>query len=186
MSKLRSNAIWNTLTAGQKERLEEWLLKENLGIKEVHERLQKELGLDCSLSTVWRFHALLLTLRSVDDLGEKQSAAEALAGTGAKLDEMRSSSMKLIVARLLEKAMERGDLKEISVLGRLMLLGEEREIQRDRVNLLRERFQFKMSKAALEALPMLDEMSREDEERELARIEAIKQKIFGKELERMK
>jgi hypothetical protein len=186
MSKLRSDAIWNKLTPEQRECLEGWLLKENLGIKEVHERATKRLGLTCSMSSVWRFHALLLRLRSVEELGERQKAAKALAGAGAKLDDLRSSSMKMIVARLLEKAMERGDLREISALGRLMLLGEEREIQRDRVNLSRERFQFKMSKAALEALPLLDEMSREDEERELGRIEAIKQKIFGKELERAK
>ena len=186
MNKLRCDAIWNELTPEQREKIEEWLLKENLGVKEVHERAQKELGLGCSLSTIWRFHGLLLKLRSVDELGESQGAAEDVAGAGAKLDDLRSSSMKLIVARLLDKAMTRGDLKEISALGRLMLMHEEREIQRDRVDLSRERFQFKMSKAALEALPLLDEMSKDDEERELARIEAIKQKIFGRELKRKK
>jgi hypothetical protein len=183
MSKLRSDAIWNALTPEQREKIEEWLLEKNLSLKEAHERAQKELGLTCSFSTVWRFHALLLKLRSVADLDGRQSAAEELAVAGATLEALRSSSMKLIAGRLLEKAMERGDLKEISVLGRLMLLHEEREIERERVNLSRERFQFRVSKASLAALPLLDELTGADEERELARIEAIKRKIFGKETE---
>jgi hypothetical protein len=185
MTKLRGDAIWNKLTPGQRERIEEWLLGENLSFREAHERGHKEIGLTCSLATVGRLYQHLLELRAVREVAESEGLAEELKAVGGKLEDLRHSSMKLIVTRLLEKAVAKADVKEVAALGRLMLQGEEREIQRDRANLAREKFQFKAAKAALLALPMLDEMSQEDEERELARVEMIKKKIFGKELERM-
>jgi hypothetical protein len=185
MSKLRSDAIWNTLTPEQREQIEEWLIDENLSFQAVHERGQKELGLTCSLATVGRFYKHLVRLRAVDELETGQDLADELVGAGTNLEALRESSMKLLVVRLLNKALAGAEVKEVSALGRLMLMDEEREIRRDRVNLAREKFQFKAAKAALTALPLLDEMAEADEERELARIEAIKQKIFGKELARM-
>src|ERR1700722_9579237 len=120
MGKLRSDAVWNELTPAQREQMEEWLLEKNLSFRETHERAQKELGLTCGLTTVRRIYAHMLELRAVADIAERQGVAEELAAAGGKLDDLRSASMKLIVARLLQKAMERGDLKEISALGRLM------------------------------------------------------------------
>jgi hypothetical protein len=183
MSKLRSDAIWNRLTTEHRTQVEDWFLEQNLSVTEVHERACKELGLACSRATIGRFYSHLLNLRAIDDVAEEQGLAGELAQMGGRMEELRSSSMKLILARLLEKAKTRAELKEVTALGRLMLQSEEREIQRDRLKLARERFQFRVAKAAMAALPMLDEMSQEDEDRELARIEAIKKKIFGGELE---
>jgi hypothetical protein len=55
--------------------------------------------------------------------------------------------LKVIGQRLLEKAMGGGDMKELVALGRLMTDGERREIQRERLALAREKFEFEYMKA---------------------------------------
>jgi hypothetical protein len=180
MSKLRSDAIWNTLTAEQREKIEEWLLDKNLGYKESHKRAQEELGLACSLSTVRRFYERARLLRAVEETAEAEGVADELGAVGGKLENLRSSAMKLIVVRLLGKAMDRGDVREVAALGQLMLQSEEREIQRERVTLARDRFEFKAAKAALKAAPLLEKLEQSDEAQELARVEAVRQALFGK------
>ena len=89
---------------------------------------------------------------------------------------------KQLQKRLLEKAMEGGDLKELVALGRLMTDGERREIQRERLALARERFEFSAAEAALAELPHVEEMTEEEVRAEDARLLAIKHRLFGKNL----
>ena len=145
-------------------------------------RAQKELGLTCSRSTIWRIHRRGTKLRALADLADAQDFAEELAGSGASVADLRQSNLKLLLARLQEKILEGADVKEVAALGRLMLQSEEREIQRERALLARQRFEFKAAQAALKALPLADELKAEDEERELERIELIQRRIFGDEL----
>jgi hypothetical protein len=69
-------------------------------------------------------------------------------------------------------------VKELATLGRVLTQSEEREIQRGRLALAREKFEFKAAKAALKQLPLLDQMTQEDQEREDARMDAIRLAIF--------
>jgi hypothetical protein len=181
--KLRSDALWNTLTPEQRDKLREWLLDQNLSYRETHERAQKELGIQCSLMNIARICKYLLNLRATDEVEEAAAFATDLSHTPANESNLRVSSMKLIATRLLEKAARDADTNDIYALGRLILQSQEREIQNRRVSLARDRFEFKASEAALKILPHLEEMNREDEARELARIEDIKRKLFGKEIE---
>ena len=185
IKKLRSDAIWNRLTPEQREKIEHWLFEENLSYRETHERAQKELGLTCSPSTIRWIYKRGMKLRGVADLADAQATAEDLDVAVADVETLRSSNMKLILTRLQEKALERADVREVAALGRVMLHGEECEIQRERVALARERFRFRASQAALKALPLMDEMKAQDEEREMERVEAIKIRLFGRELEGM-
>ena len=57
-----------------------------------------------------------------------------------------------------------------------------RAIQRGRLALPRERFEFRAAKAALEQLPLANEMRADEDAREEARILAIKKAIFGDEM----
>ena len=180
MNKLRCDAIWNTLTPEQREKIEEWLLDKNLGFKETHERAQKELGLTCSLSTVQRFYEQARKLRAVEETAAAEGVADEVKAVGGKLENLRSATMKLIVVRLLGKAMDRGDVREVAALAQLMIRDEEREIQRDRVTLARDRFEFKAVEAALKAVPLLDQINQTDEEKEVARAQAVRRALFGK------
>jgi len=69
----------------------------------------------------------------------------------------------------------------LTAVGRLLSESEWTEIQRLRLALARERFEFRSSKAALEQLSKLEEMDQEDMEREEARVQAIKLRLFGKD-----
>ena len=180
MSKLRCDAIWNELTPEQREKIEEWLFDKNLGYKKTHQRAREELGLDCSLSTIRRFYVYARQLRAVEETAEAEGVADELRAVGGRLENLRSSAMKLIVVRLLGKAMDRGDVREVAALGQLMIRDEEREIQRERVTLARDRFEFKAVKAALKAVPLLDQINQTCEEEEVARAQAVRLALFGK------
>ena len=65
------------------------------------------------------------------------------------MDEMRVATLKVMSRRLFEPAIEANDLKELATLGRLMNQYEEREIQRGRLALARERWEFKASRRRL-------------------------------------
>jgi hypothetical protein len=185
ISKLRSDALWNKLTPEQRKTLEHWLFEENLSYTETHERAQKELGLVCARSTIRRIYKQRSKLRGAADVADAQVGALDLESAGADVPTLRAGNLKLILTRFQEKVVEEAEVKEVAAFGRLMLQSEEREIQRERVALARERFEFKAAQAALKALPLADEMKAEDEERELERIELIKQRLFGSELEHM-
>jgi Arc/MetJ family transcription regulator len=181
MSKIRSDSIWNSLPPEQRKMLEHWLFVERIGYKEASERAQKEWGVTGSETSVGRFYRRIEKERMVSELEEAAETAVELNAAEGKVESMRSSAMKVVGMRLLENAMVRGDVKELATLGRVLTQSEEREIQRGRLALAREKFEFKAAKAALKQLPSLDQMKQEDEAREDARIDAIRLAIFGKD-----
>ncbi|MDB6023050.1 MAG: hypothetical protein JWQ04_2907 [Pedosphaera sp.] len=183
MSKLRSDSLWNELTPEQWETLESWLFDENIGYKEAHERILKEWGLTRSISGLARFYRHCAEERAVGGMPETLEAVRRINETGASLDELRNSTLKIMSKRFFEQALEAKDLKQLTALGRLMNESEEREIRRQRVALARDRWEFDAAKAALKALPQLNDFSQEEEQRDLARIEALKRTLFGKEVD---
>lgn len=181
--KIRGNAIWNRLTPEQKQKINVWLHDLKLTHRETHQRVKDELGVDCSLATVGRFYQYGLQIQVRDEVSDAQSAAQAIASAGAKLEDLRSSSMQVIATRLLQKAMDKAEVKEITALGRIVLEAEEREIQRQRTALARDRFEFNASKAALAALPLAGQISRNQLAIEQEQIELIKRRLFGDQLD---
>src|SRR6267154_975550 len=182
MSKLRADSTWNGLIPEQREKLDEWLFMEGLSYPLARERVQKELGIECSISGVGRYYRRAVETRAVEKLAEAQNAAAAVNRTGVKLKSLQSSALKMIGQRLLEKAMTGGDIKELAALGKLLTDGERREIQRERLALARERFEFNAAEAALAELPYVDQMTEEEVKAEDARLLAIKHRLFGKDL----
>jgi len=179
LNKLRSDATWSALSVDQRETIERWLFEDNLSCREIEKRAQSELGLTYSKSAISRLYQHLRFRRAFESLATAQANSTDVNAAAADLAALRSASRKLITARLLEKTMENAGASELHALARLILQSEDREIQRERVALARDRFQFKASQAALKVLPMLDEMTQEQEAMELARIEKIKLAIFG-------
>ena len=185
-TKLRCDALWNTFTTEQKEKLREWLIEKNLGIRQVHKRVQNEFGTTCVVSTIGRISQYLNNRRAADEIADAQLAAEELASNPEKLEQVRRSSMTLIGVRFLQKATtQKASIKDLATLGRIVLDSQERQIQQDRVDLARERFQFKAAQAALEALPLAEKMRKEDHEREKERVDAMRRHIFRKELDKI-
>ena len=183
--KLRADAFWNTLDEAQKQKLQEITsgTKPGLPRAKPSARAQKELGLTCSLSTIGRIYQYLLKTRAVDELKEGVNTIKALSQSSPDMADLRKTSLQLIGVRLPQKAMEHHDVKELCAMGKLLLQSQERDIQQQRATLAREKYEFKAAKAAIKAAPQLASYDREEEERELARIEKIKRFLFGREVD---
>ena len=185
MHKLRSDSTWAALTPAQKEKLTSWLFDENLGYRAALERVRQEFGLTASKSSLASYYQFLARERLREDLCEAQSIATEALAAEAKLADLRGAALKLVGKKLIDCALQRGVAKELPTLTQLLLSSAQQELQREWLALARERFEFKASKAALKALPLVDEFNRDEEERETARVERIKHQLFGSLLDKV-
>jgi len=182
MNKLRSDSAWAALTPEQKEKLIEWLFEEKLSYQQTLERVQAEFGITASRSSVASYYQTLTRERLREDLCEAQKTAAEAQAAEVSLSTLRSAALKMIGKKLIDCSLEPGTVKELYGLTNLMLQSGQQEIQRQWLALARERFEFKASTAVLKALPLANEMKAEENAREDARMNAIKQKLFGREL----
>src|SRR5258706_6978157 len=130
MNKLRAESTWNELTLEQREKLDEWLFEEEVSYQEARARAQREWGIESSISSVGRYYRRGRNARMLEEMAETQQAVKALNGTGLNMKTLRSSALKVIGKRLFEKAIDGCDVKELAVVGRLMLGGGKGGSQR--------------------------------------------------------
>jgi hypothetical protein len=179
--KLRMDSTFSRLTSAQREQLEDWLFTDHLGYAEVLERMQKEFGVASSRSGVSRYCRMRQEERAMEDLAGVNRTSHVLNGVKVDLAALRESSLKLVGARLLRSLMEGAETADIVSLARLLLEADSREIQKDRLELDRERFHFNAAEAVLAELPHVNEMTKEDLEREDAQVKGIIRRLFGPE-----
>ena len=149
MRKLRSDALWHKLTSEQQNQIQHWLFVERLGYVSTHERMQKELGITCSLSTIGPMYHYLSELRSHERETILQRLTDVITEPGADLKGIRTDSLAIITKRLMDRAMERDDTTKVAALGRVMLQGEGHELERDRLELAREKLAFAQAQAVV-------------------------------------
>ncbi len=113
---------------------------EHLGYAQTHDRIQKELGIACALSTTIgpMFHYLRKKCARMNAKAILQKLTDVITEPGADLERVRIDSLAVITKRLLNRSWERDNTKEIVALGRLMVRSEAREIAHERVELARE------------------------------------------------
>lgn len=179
MSRIRSDSAWAGLTAEQNALLEEWLFELNLSYEETLERAKNQFGITASRTSLWRYSQAISRGRLSADLDETQATASVADSQKLDLKTLRNGAVKLIGKRLLDSTLKPGDVKELSKLANILMTNEQQEIQRAWLELSREKYRFKASKAAIQAVPLLNDYAQEEEQRELARIEMIKRKLFG-------
>ena len=182
MNKLRCDSTWAALAPPQKEALTRWLFEENLGYDAVLARVQKEFGLTASKTSLAGYYQTLAREHLCDEFSDAHATAASVLDAEAKLPALRDAALKLIGKKLLDCTLQRGTPRELPALANLLLCSEQHEIQHAWLALAREKFEFKAAKAALKALPLVNEMNQEDEARETARIEKIKLALFGRRL----
>jgi hypothetical protein len=180
LSKIRSDSIWNSLPAERREIFEGWLFEERVSYATARERARTEWGVEASLATVGKYYRRVAQRRAVTDLEEMAAATTEVDGAEGKLEGLKASAMKLLGMQLLEKAIMRDDVREIAVIGRVLTQTEDREIQRDRLVLAREKFEYKATKAALKTAPLLNKIARNKQAREDAEVDEARLAIFGK------
>jgi hypothetical protein len=180
MSKMKANCTWSLLTPEQRDELERWLFDENMSYREARERVQKEWGVAASIWSVGRFYQSRVNERSLGEVTEGQDTTKDVNGTGTNLDDLCTAFRMVAGTKVLEKAMAGAELKDLAALGRLIADTEWVQVQHRRLALARDRFEFNAAKAALEKLSNMEEINKEDLEREEARLHAIRVRLFGK------
>ena len=186
MNKIRSDSQWNKLSYTQKELIERWLLEENLSYTQMLERAREQFAIVSSKTSLWRFCQAIYRRKVRADLCQTQSTAQAANESTLDLAAVRTASFKLIGKRLLDSALHDSvENKELSSLASILLLHEQQEIQRGWLRLAQEKYQYRAAEAALKAAPTVTELDKENEERELARIDHVKRALFGKELDKV-
>ncbi len=89
MRKLRSDALWHKLTPDQKNQVQHWLFVEHLGYAQTHDRIQKELGIACALSTIGPMFHYLQEMRSHEREAILQKLTDVITEPGADLERVR-------------------------------------------------------------------------------------------------
>jgi hypothetical protein len=177
MNKIRSDSILNRLTPDQREMVEGWLFIECVGYVETRDRVKRMWNVECSLSAVGRFYRRKVQLRTLDELDQADEAAEAVNGSKADVAKIRDAALKVIAKRLLERSMDDGDPKELTALGKLLADAEKRDLQRQRLKLAREKFEFNAARAALKQLPLMNELKEDELDREDDRMQAMRMRL---------
>jgi hypothetical protein len=130
MRKLRSDALWHKLTADQQAKIQTWLFEDHLSYRQTHARMRQEFGIVCALSGLSSIYHHCEELRSRHPTASLLEMANMVNASGTDAAQLHSASKTLIAAKLLEKSMHGADVKEIAVLGRLLLKNDENEIRR--------------------------------------------------------
>jgi hypothetical protein len=179
-NKMRSDSTWRALSRVQREQLDDWLFEEGLGYADVLGRVQKDFGLTASKSALSRYYQRRQEERALEDLTGAERTARTVNGTPVKVAALRDSSLKLIGMRLLHSSLEGRDVSEITRLARVLLENDLRNLQRERLELDREKFHFDAAEAALAEIPRMQETTAEDYQREKARVNGMIARLFGK------
>ena len=139
MRKLRSDSFWHKLTPDQKSQIQHWFFVDNLSYAQTHSRMRTEMGVTCALSAIGPLYHHLSELRSHEREAILQKLTDVITEPGVDLTGIRAGSLAVINRQLLERAARRDDSGEIAALGRVLVRTEGREIERERLELMRER-----------------------------------------------
>jgi hypothetical protein len=140
--KMRADCTWNRLSVEQLSRLEAWLFEERVSYGEAQRRVERELGIRCSIPCLHRHYRRLERSRLENGLLELQLAGGNGGDLEAKPEGLAARGLKLIGRRMLEIASVRGEVPELTALGRFVMEGEDREMKRERLALAVERAGF--------------------------------------------
>ena len=154
MRKIRSDALWHKLTPEQQAKINHWFFVENLSFRAVHERIGKELGIRCALSIIGPMYHHCNKLRSHERETILQGLTNVITEPGINLNMVRNDSMNVVASRLLRRSMENdGPSTEIAKLGKVVLEGQGRDIQQQRLDLLAKQVDLKRMESQLKAKP---------------------------------
>ena len=182
ITKTKSNAAWNGLSAEQRATLERWLFEENLGYEMALERARGELGFVGSIGSLKRFYHRMAAERQMPDIDLETE------GMGER--EARRTGMELVGRMFVKQVTENPEgIKEWAVLARLLLQSEAIVLESEKAKiwsgglvLAREKFEFDAAEAVLKKLDNREQLDAEEMERERARVLAIRKRLYGREL----
>jgi len=92
--------------------------------------MRQEFGIVCALSGMGSIYHHCDELRSRQPTASLLQMASLVNASGTDAAKLHAASKTLIAAKLLEKSIHGADVKEIGILGRLLLKDDENEIRR--------------------------------------------------------
>jgi hypothetical protein len=193
--KTRSDAAWHSLTPEARDQIESWLFDEHLSYTDAFAKAKTELAFPSSLSSFKRFGFHLAQERVIRQFADSGKQARAIEKAKTSEDQLRNAGMKVMAQTFLHQVVQSPEnVRDWGWIAKLLIQNNENQIREraaveqqklrsESLALARQRFEFKAAKAALKLAPMMNEITVEEEARELARIEDIKRRLFGKEIE---
>jgi hypothetical protein len=156
MRKMRDDSTWNRLTIEQLKLLDEWLFDERLGYADALARVEKEFGLQVSLSSIGRYYRRRAGEEQRMGLLEAHIAAGELNDLPGSADDLRTAAVKLVGKAALKLAGEKPEeLEQLVSLTRILLESEDNDIRRARLKLAEQYFHFEATAASLDELPKI-------------------------------
>jgi Protein of unknown function (DUF3486) len=132
MTKVKSNALSNNLTADQLKALDRWLFEEKQGYKAVLEKAQTQLRYQGSISSLQRYFLRRRKERAVEEFREMREEVAAVSGAAEDPTKVHEASKKLLARFLFERL--RGspeDVKEALSVAKLMVQNDHNEVLRE-------------------------------------------------------
>ena len=152
--KMRSDAVWNQLTAEQKEIVDGWLFEERLGYAEIVARVEKEFDLKSTVSSLGMYFRRRAADRQGWEMVEARSISETVNGLAGPTDQIRQAAVNLAGKVALRTAIEQPEkLEALVALARVLLESEKNDLRRERLKQLDRQFEFQSTIAAQEDIP---------------------------------
>jgi hypothetical protein len=157
MRKMRDDSAWNRLTLVQLALLDDWLFKDRLGYAKALALVEKEFGLQVSVSSMGRYYRRRMRVRQAANLVTAQVTADELNALPVNMDDIRKAISKALGCAVLQMAAEEPENVEMVVklasAFNVLLKGEENDIRRQRLKLAEMYFDFEKAAAFEEELP---------------------------------
>jgi len=152
--KMRSDAVWNQLTAEQKEILDGWLFEERLGYAKIVARVAKEFGLKSTVSSLGMYFRRRAADRQGWEMVEARNLSETVNGLAGDIGHIRQAAVNLAGKVALRTAVEEPDkLEALVALARVLLESEKNDLRRERIKQVDRQFEFQATMAAQEDIP---------------------------------
>ena len=131
MQKVKSNALWNELSAEQQNTLDQWFFEEKLSYAEILPRAKSELGFGGSCSSLQRYFYRRRHEKKVEELAECTQRAAEMSGAGSDVEAVRTANVKMLNCYLFQMLSESPEkVKEWAPVASLMVQNDHNDAYR--------------------------------------------------------
>lgn len=172
ITKVKSTALWNQLSAAHRQTLEDWLFEQRLSYQKAWQRATRELGFTGSISSIRRFYQRAARERQLAAFTHAAKHVKQIRAAKVNTSDLCAASLKAAGMLLLQQITQSPDqFKHWLPLARLLQRHEESEHRRQalveanalrqrRVNLACEQWQFDAIEQGQKVLPELQAIAR--------------------------
>lgn len=146
MRKLRSNALWNTISPDRQKQIQHWLFDDNLSLDQTLHKIRSEFGIRCARSTIHGIYHYLCNLRSETLWLNAQDLAAEIAGTAATPQQLRDASKILLSARMVKIMSDPSRTDQLDQVCRLAIYTQNHDLHERRLSLMDRRLEFNRMK----------------------------------------